>query len=452
MFLNFPTVKTLWVVILSFSLLFISACTTAEATPTIIIENVRIFDGQSDTLSGPSYVVIRGNTIEQVSSRRPSAQVRAESTLINGEGHTLMPGLIDAHWHATMAAIPMMKAMTVDASYVHIVAARQAEATLLRGFTTVRDVGGPVFGLKLAIDEGITPGPRIFPSGATISQTGGHGDFRLRHEVPRTDSTPLSHLEQTGITRIADGVDEVRRSAREQLMLGASQIKLMAGGGVSSIYDPLDVSQYSVEEFRVAVEAAENWGTYVMVHAYTPRAIRMAIEAGVRSIEHGQLADEETARLMAENDVWWSLQPFLDDEHSNPQVGESRLKQLQVARGTDRAVELAREHGVKLAWGTDILFNAANTHNQGAMLAKMTRWFTPAEVLRMATSTNAELLSLAGPRNPYPGRLGVIEEGALADLILVKGDPLEDIQLISNPTDNFSVIMKNGVVYKNTLQ
>ena len=418
---------------------------------TIVFDNVRIFDGRNDALSDPMNVLVRGNKIEQISSSPIATDRRADTVVINGGGRTLMPGLIDAHWHAAMASIPMQRAMMSDVGYVHIAAAREAEATLMRGFTTVRDAGGPTFGLKQAIDEGITPGPRIFPSGAMISQTGGHGDFRFRHEVPRACCTELTHVEAMGVAMIADGPDEVRRRVREQLMLGASQIKLMAGGGVSSLYDPLDVTQYSPEEFRVAVEAAENWGTYVMVHAYTPRAIRMAIEAGVRCIEHGQLADEETARLMAENDVWWSLQAFLDDEHANPKTGEARRKQLQVSEGTDRAFELAKRHGVRVAWGSDILFSTELPSQQGAMLAKMTRWYTPSEVIAMATSTNAELLQLSGPRNPYPGKLGVVEEGALADLLLVDGDPLSEIELIANPNRNFLVIMKDGKIYKNSL-
>jgi imidazolonepropionase-like amidohydrolase len=188
---------------------------------------------------------------------------------------------------------------------------------LLRGFTTIRDLGGPSFGLKMAIDQGITPGPRIYPSGAFISQTSGHGDFRMPYEIPRTIGGPLSHSEQMGAAAIADSPDEVRLRTREQLMKGATQIKLMAGGGVASPYDPLDVAQYTEAEFRAAVEAAENWGTYVTVHAYTPKAIKTAIAGGVKCIDHGQLADEASAKLMADKGIWWSLQPFLDDEDAN---------------------------------------------------------------------------------------------------------------------------------------
>ncbi|MGP5673588.1 amidohydrolase family protein [Brachybacterium alimentarium] len=239
---------------------------------------------------------------------------------------------------------------------------------------------------------------------------------------------------------------EVLRASREVLRQGATQVKLMAGGGVASHYDPLDVSQYTVPEMRAAVSAAENWGTYVTVHAYTPRAIRTAVEAGVRCIEHGQLIDDETAELLAEHDVWWSLQPFLDDEDVIPMSGPSRQKQLAMVAGTDRAYELAIAHGIKVAFGTDTLFDPRLATRQGAQLAKLTRWYTPAQALQQATIRNAELLRLCGERNPYPGVLGVVEEGAIADLVLVEGDPLEDISLFARPDEAFTMIMKGGQI------
>jgi imidazolonepropionase-like amidohydrolase len=329
---------------------------------------------------------------------------------------------------------------------------KAAGEVLMRGFTSVRDVGGPTFGLKRAIDEGITTGPRIWPSGATISQTSGHGDFRTVHDVPRAANDPLHFTERMGVTAVADGVTEVLRRTREQLMRGASQIKLMAGGGVVSDFDPLDVTQYTEAEIRAVVEAAENWGTYVTVHAYTPRAIQRAIHAGIKCIEHGHLADEATAKLMAEKGIWWSLQPFLDDEDAVPfpEGSASRKKQIKISSGTDTAYGLAKKYKIKTAWGTDTLFDEKRARRQGAQLSKLVRWYTPAEILKMATADNAELLALAGPRNPYPGKLGVVEEGALADLLLVDGDPIANIKLIEYPEKNFVIIMKDGVVYKNT--
>jgi imidazolonepropionase-like amidohydrolase len=350
-----------------------------------------------------------------------------------------MPGLIDAHWHAMLAAIPLAVLRVADLGYINLAAGKIATETLLRGFTSVRDMGGPVFGLKRAIDEGVIAGPRIYPSGAMISQTSGHADFRFPYEVPSDPAAPLSHAETIGVGIIADGPDAVLRTTREQLLQGASQIKVMAGGGIASPYDPLDVTQYSEDELRAAVGAAADWGTYVAVHAYTPRAIQRSIAAGVLSIEHGQLMDEATAEMMADQGIWLSLQPFLDDEDAipYPEGSPNRAKQLDVAAGTDHAYELAIQYGIKLAWGTDTLFDSVLATKQGKQLAKMTRWFTPAEALVMATSANAELLALSGPRNPYPGMLGVVREGALADLLLVDGDPLQDLTLVADPQRNF---------------
>jgi len=429
-----------------------SGTNNAQQASRVLFRNVRVFDGIGETLSEAMDVLVRDGTIESISPASGAVPDDLGTVVLDGGGRVLMPGLIDAHWHTMVATSPLAVFISVDVGYLNQIAARDAERTLMRGFTTVRDAGGPCFGLRRAIDEGIVAGPRIYPSGAFISQTGGHGDFRMRHEVPRDMASPLSHMERIGVSTIADGADEVLRATREQLMLGASQIKLMAGGGVSSVYDFLDVTQFTEAELHAAVQAAENWGTYVMVHAYTPRAVAQAIAAGVRSIEHGHLVDEPTVELMAENEVWWCLQPFLDDEDAIPQPDEARrAKSKMLTGGTDPAYELARKHGVKLAWGTDVLFEAKLAERQGAQLTKMVRWFTPAEVLTMATATNAALLALSGPRNPYPGKLGVVEEGALADLLLLDGNPLEQIKLLEDPARTLLVIMKDGKLFKNLL-
>ena len=417
-----------------------------------LFQNVRIFDGKSAALSAPSNVLVRGNTIERISVNPITVDTNTKVLVISADGRVLMPGLIDAHWHAFMAATSQMLLMTADSSYLHLLAARQAEATLMRGFTTVRDCGGPVFGLKRAIDEGVMIGPRIYPSGAFISQTSGHGDFRFSFEVPRTPGGPLSHSEIEGIAAIADSPDEVRLRAREQLRQGASQIKLMAGGGVNSPHNPIESTQYTEPEIRAAVEAAENWGTYVTVHAYTPRAIQQAVAAGVKCIEHGHLIDEPTAKLLADKGIWWSLQPLTYDEDVFARMSPvSQKKAQEIWAGTDNAYKLAKKYNIKTAFGTDILFDAGAASRQGAYLAKMVRWYTPAEALKMATGDNGELMALSGFINPYPGKLGVVEEGALADLLLVDGNPLENIKLVEDPGKNFLVIMKDGTIYKNTV-
>ena len=423
----------------------------APAAAQTLFVNVRVFDGQADKLSEPTNVLIEGNKIAKVS--RTAISAPASATVIDAKGKTLMPGLIDAHTHIMFSTLPQLAVLTGDVGFLNVAAVKAAEEMLMRGFTSVRDLGGPVFGLKRGIDLGLARGPRIWPAGAFISQTGGHGDFRLPNELPAGPGD-FSFSERAGAAVIADSPDMVRLRAREQLALGASQIKLMAGGGVASSYDPLDVTQYTLSELRAGVEAAENWGTYVSVHAYTVRAVQQAIEAGVKCIDHGQLLDDKTAKLMAEKGIWWSLQPFLDDEDANryPDGSPNRAKQLEMTVGTDTAYRLAKKHKVKTAWGTDILFDAAQAVNQGKRLTKLTRWYTPAEVLKMATADNAELLALSGLRSPYPGKLGVIQEGALADLLLVDGDPIANIKLIEDPEKNFLIIMKDGRLVKNMVQ
>ncbi|PSR17943.1 hydrolase [filamentous cyanobacterium CCP3] len=433
-----------------------SPASPASEPTAVLFENVRIFDGMAEQLSAPSNVLVVGNQIQTIDTRPFPIPAGSDLTRINGEGRVLMPGLIDAHTHLFMetSTVEDLVAGVESPELLFRKAEENATAMLMRGFTSVRDVAGPVFALKRSIDRGDVVGPRIWPSGAMISQTSGHGDFRDANEdLPRTPMSPLSPAEEIGVSAIADGVPEVLRRTREQLMRGASQIKLAAGGGVASDHDPIDVSEYTEAEFKAAVDAADNWNTYVAVHAYTDKAIQTALRAGVKSIEHGQLMSEETARMIAEKGAWLSMQPFLDDEDRNPypEGSANRARQLLVSAGTDNAYNLAKKYNIKTAWGTDNLYSAQGAARQGAKLAKMVRWYTPAEVLKMATSTNAELLALSGPRNPYPGKLGVVEEGALADLLLVNGNPLDNIQLIENPADNFLVIMKNGVIHKDRL-
>jgi imidazolonepropionase-like amidohydrolase len=418
----------------------------------VLFQSVRIFDGKTAALSASSDVLITGNVIKRISASPITIDPKADVRVVSGAGRVLMPGLIDAHWHAMLIRGTPAQAFG-DVGYNNLMAGDEATDTLMRGFTTVRDVGGPAFGLKRAIDEGIVRGPRIYPSGAMITVTSGHGDFRQLTDLPRTIGGTLTRMEQIGGAIVADSPDEVRVRVREQLMQGASQVKLTAGGGVSSPFSPIDVTTFTEAELRAAVEAAENWGTYVVAHAFTPAAIRGAIAAGVKCIEHGFLMDETIAELMAEKGVWLSMQPLPEDLRLGFPVGSvQRAKADEVWPGIARTYALAKKYKLKTAWGTDVLFSRALAQQQGAILASLARWYTPAEVLVMATSTNAELLALSGKRNPYPGKLGVIEEGALADLLLVDGNPLEDINVVADPDKNFLVIMKDGQIYKNAVQ
>jgi imidazolonepropionase-like amidohydrolase len=428
----------------------LAVCPPAQAQQSlaVLFQNVRIFDGKNGALSPPSNVLVRSNRIERISI----AAIAADAQVINGGGRVLMPGMIDAHWHAMLVRPTPAAALAGDVGYTNLLAAAEATSTLMRGFTTVRDMGGPAFGLKRSIDEDLVAGPRIYPSGAVITITSGHGDFRQLSDLPRTIGGMLSRMEKIGGSMVADSPDEVRVRAREQLMQGATQIKLTAGGGVASPFSPLDVSTFTEPELRAAVEAADNWGTYVATHAYTPVSIQRSITAGVRCIEHGHLMDDATARLMAEKGIWLSTQPFLDVAAASGLGPAEQDKMRQVVSSTDRVYALAKKYGIKTAFGTDVLFSQALAERQGAMLVSLTRWYKPAEALIMATSTNAELLGLSGLRNPYPGRLGVVEEGALADLLLVDGNPIDNIKLIEDPAKNFLVIMKGGKIYKNLLQ
>ncbi len=426
-----------------------SSSSSHRASPAVLFQNVRVYDGASAEVSAPCNVSIEGNRIAKVTTGAIASN--GATQVISGGGRVLMPGLIDAHWHSLLCALPPAELLDVDLAYATLVAGREAGRTLMRGFTTIRDLGGPSFALKRVIDEGKIAGPRIYPSGAIISQTSGHGDFRPKNMLPSPLHRCIGPSDAAGMTAVADGVPAVLRAVREQLMLGATQIKLCAGGGVASAHDPLDVTQFSEDELRAAATAAADWGTYVTVHAYSPRGIRRSIAAGVRCIEHGHLLDEETAALMSDKGTWLCMQPFLDDEDASPMSPPQRQKYMLVVEGTDTTYRLARKHRLKLSFGTDMLFNPKGLDRQGAQLVKLSRWFETPDVLRLATSGNASLLAMCGERNPYPAKLGVVEEGALADVLLVDGNPLEKLSLLAEPEKNLLVIVKDGVVYKNRL-
>jgi imidazolonepropionase-like amidohydrolase len=433
---------------IAYTLLTFSVC----AQQKILISNVQIFNGRTEKLTTGN-ILIEGDKIARISATPIATDKSAQTILIDGQGKFLMPGLIDAHTHIMMESLSMPALMVSDIGFITIAAVKAAERNLMQGFTTFRDMAGPAFSLKRSIDLNMVVGPRIYPSGAMISQTAGHGDFLMPQDVPRAKNAPLAYAEIHNIGIIADGADEVLKRSREQLRLGATQLKLAAGGGVSSNFDPLDVAQYSEEEFKAAVLAAENWGTYVAVHAYTPRAVQMALRAGVKCIDHGQLIDDATAKMIADKGAWLSLQPFVEEETSRFAPGSDNYKkQQQMRKGTDSAYFYARKYKIKTAFGTDILFDANQANQRGKELTKMLRWYSPFEILRMATSANADMLAMSGPRNPYPGKLGVIEEGAYADLLIIDGNPLQQIQLFEDPQKNLLLIMKNGQVFKNNLK
>ena len=398
---------------------------------------------------------ITGAGHKVVTVYEPEKNVTKEVTvqIIDGAGRTLIPGLIDAHWHTTYAYTPpsVYFGGQGDILEVAILGMRGAEATLMRGFTTVRDPGGNSFAIKKLIDSGEFPGHRILPSGPFMSQTGGHADFRDNNDLPVNPTDPLTYWEKHYVAMVADGVPEVTKRSREILRHGATQIKITTGGGVSSLYDPLDVFEYTMDELRAIVEVAENWNTYVLSHVMNDKGVRKSVEAGVKSIEHGFFASEETLKLMKEKGAWLSPQPLLfEDFNFTDPIQLKKLK--QATDSVDGLYPKAKKIGVNIGFGTDQLFDPAAAANQGALLARLGKWFTPYEVLKIATSENARLLELAGPRHPYQeGPLGVVKEGAYADLLLVDGNPLEDLDLVANPDENFAIIMKDGKIYKNML-
>ncbi len=418
--------------------------------PPIVFTNFRLFEGRSASARTGLRLLVEGERIKAIDSGEVGAPEGAR--IVDCGGRTVMPGLIDAHWHAIFAGLSVSTLFSADIGYIFLAASAEAERTLMRGFTTVRDLGGPSFALKQAIDDGLAQGPRIYPCGAMITTTGGHGDLRPLSDLPRLPGGPLSFIEEKGAANIADSADEVRLRVREQLLQGASQIKLVGGGGVSSPRTTLDMLTFSEPEMRAGVEAAADRNTYVAVHAYPPAAIRRALASGAQCIEHGHLMDEDTAKLMADKGAWLSTQPFLSEEDTGRLAGQSRLNALQVFAGTNTLYPLVKEHKIKTAFGSDLLFSSELAARQVLMLTHLRRWYDNVDILRMATSVNGELLAQSGPRNPYPGKLGVIEKDALADLLVVNGDPIDDIALLEQPETNLVMIMKGGRIYKDILK
>jgi imidazolonepropionase-like amidohydrolase len=424
----------------------VSAVQAQDTKSTTLFTNVKVFNGTDEKLLDAD-VLLEGNLIKQVAK---GIKAPKGTTVIDGKGSVLMPGLIDAHWHTMYIGLPLSTLENGDMIEAAARAVPKAEGVLMRGFTTVRDLGGPSEGLKKIIDQGVIPGPRILPSGPGISQTSGHFDYRDYTATPASPSDPMSYWYRTRMFAVADGEVEMIKRVRENLRMGAAQIKLATGGGVSSVYDPLDVAEFRLEEIKAAVDVAEDFNTYVTVHVMTDRAIRKSIEAGVKGIEHGYFASDETLQLMAKNGIWLCPQPFFEGDLEYPDPDRSE-KYEQVVKNTARIYQNAKKYGVNLGFGTDLLMNPPS-ENQGAQLARLGTWMSPFEALRIATSENAKMLEMSGLRHPYKdGSLGVIKEGAYADILLVNGNPLENLDLVADAEKNFVLIMKDGKIYKNII-
>ncbi|UXA21026.1 amidohydrolase family protein [Mycobacterium sp. SMC-4] len=414
----------------------------------LLIKNVRIFDGLSPRRAYGN-VLIEGQTITAVEAS-PIAEA-PDMTVVDGGDRTLMPGMSDAHVHLVGMANAMLDLAMAGQTLLAARTLARAKDTLLRGFTTVRDMAGDVAGIKQVIDAEPELGPRIYPSQAAVSQTAGHGDFSFVYETPTALGGEQSRAEQIGLMRVADGPDRVTAAVREQLKRGASQIKLMVGGGAASLYDPLYTVQFTPAELQAAVQAARDYDTYVAAHVYNVAGIRRAVEAGVLSIEHGHLADEDTVAMLAERGVWLSTQPFAEHDHGflSP---DSAAKNREICAGTDQLYRWATKHGVNVAWGTDLLFEPALNHLQSDMVVRLGEYMTTIDALKMVTSGNAALFRLSGQRDPYrAARLGEITPGAWADLLLVDGDPTTDLTVLRDPAANLAVIVRDGRIVKNQL-
>ena len=405
----------------------------------VLLREALLWDGSRAAPLDGAQVLIEDGRIREVADGGLGA---AEARVIDLGGRFLMPGLIDAHFHAVAADPDLAKLEAMPPSMLYQHARRILEGALRRGFTTVRDAGGADFGLAQAVDEGYLIGPRILFCGKALSQTGGHGDMRAPGEHGLSECFCCA-----GLGHVCDGVTEVRRAARNEIRKGANQIKIMASGGVSSPTDRISNLQFSVEEMSAIVGEAAAAGLYVMAHAYTADAVNRALERGVRSIEHGNLLDQSSIDLFGKASAF--LVPTLSTYHALWEEGvEAGLpadmhgKIAEVMDAGMAALELADRSGVKIAYGTDLL-GSMHRHQSNEFTLR-SRVQAPADIIRSATTVAAGLFGLAG-------RIGVVEEGARADLLVVDGNPLEDLTLLQDQGRHMPAIMKDGVFYKNEL-
>jgi len=423
-------------------LCFAAGASAVEPT-SVLFKDVRIFDGVDATLLRAN-LLVEGEKISKISAT-PIAPPSG-ATVIEGHGRILSPGFIDLHSHLTFQA-------PKDESELHpfavgAIAGKAAEHYLMSGFTTIRDAGGTHPDIARIIERGAIEGPRVFPSGAVITQTSGHGDFRDRDDPnPTLCGCGVGHTLGSGHAIIADGTAQWLAATRENLKHGATQIKIMGGGGVASDYDPIHTLQPAPEEIRAAVQAASDWGTYVMAHSYTAEAIRRLVDNGVKVIEHGLLIDDETARLCAEKGVVISTQVKIFRMGADlPGMSEENMrKMLQVQAGQDNLMELVKKYDLTIGFGTDFVFGMYGRVSEE--FTARAQYFSPAEILRQATSESAKVIRMAGKLNRYDN-FGEIREGWLADLVLIEGDPFEDISILERPDESVALVMKAGRIVK----
>ena len=406
-----------------------------------LFRNFRMLDPERDETVGGFELLVEGERIKEVSEKPIKA---SGATAVDCGGRTLMPGLIDSHVHVVLSEVYLRQLENIPLTLMTARSMVLMSAMLDRGFTTVRDTGGADWGLKAAVDQGLVPGPRLFIAGKAIGPTGGHSDGRRR-----TDRGPPCHCcNALAFTMaIADGPSGVRRAVREEMRQGCDQVKIMMSGGVASPYDPLDSLQFSPGEIAAAVEEAHSFGRYVCAHAYTPEAITRAAHGGVRTIEHGNLIDEASAKLMAEKGMFLiaNLVAYYAMRERAAEFGmiaEMLEKNDLVIDGGLRSLEICKRAGVPVAYGTDLLGQLQV--DQCREFELRSQVLSPIEIIRSATLIGARVIR-------REGELGCLKPGAYADLIVVEGDPLKDLSVLQKPKTHLAAIVKGGRFHKNTL-
>jgi len=412
-----------------------------------LLHGGRLFDPRQDELVDEVEVLIEGERVKAVS--RPDGDtrggLRAEGAArIDLGGRTLMPGLIDAHVHIFITNLPVAVLESMPLTFVAVSAAALMHRMLMRGFTSVRDTAGGDFGMKAACEAGVVTGPRLFIAGMAMSQTGGHGDFRRRTQAP-VECHCYAGLHY--LARVVDGVPEMLKAVRDELRKGADHIKLMVSGGVASPHDPLDSLQFRTDEIEAACQEAANWGRYVCAHAYSAEAVVRAVRSGVRTIEHGNMIDDSAAQAMAEKKAFMvpTLVTYDTIHRRGAEIGlpaKSQQANDVVRKAGLRSLEIARRAGVEIGFGTDLLGQLHEEQSREFLIRQEAE--PPIEILRSATLVNARILQ-------REGELGELVPGAFADLVVVDGDPLQNLSLLQDQGKHMPAIMKGGEFFKNLL-
>ena len=414
-------------------------------THTVLFRNANLLDPlRGELLEGHDLLVEQG-VVREVSDKPLHSEA---ARVIDVKGKTLMPGLIDLHVHVIAVELNLARQVHMPNVLITLRSVPMLRGMLRRGFTTVRDAGGAGFAFKQAVEAGLAQGPRLFVSGRALSQTGGHGDMRARSDFLDPGASCPTCVRVGALARVVDGVDAVRRAVREELQMGADQIKIMASGGVASPTDPVGAFGYSEDEIRAIVQEAEARGTYVLAHAYTAAAIARAVRCGVRTIEHGNLVDAPTAALMAQSGAY--VVPTLVTYDALANEGERfGLPKESVAKVADvreaglRSLEIYKAAGVKMGFGSDLLGESQRLQSDEFRLRAEV--LSPAEAVASATVVGAEVLGM-------PGRLGRLVPGALADILVVDGNPLRDVSCLLGQGERIPLVMKEGAIQFNELQ